>query len=113
MRISGIPSRYFSSGRRPSVAASRTQKWLRWASSSQIAITHWTTIASAAAIGDHPGHEVHALEHHRPALGQRAVDRGLDADEHVPRLVEEPEQPRSPASSSSAFVSASPVSKLE
>src|SRR6188508_1588305 len=43
---------------------------------------------------DHPGHEVHALEHRRPALGEGALDRGVDADEDVPRLVEEPVQQR-------------------
>ena len=31
--------------------------------------------------GDQPGHEVDALDHHRPALGQRPLDRRLDADE--------------------------------
>ena len=36
--------------------------------------------------------EVHALEHHRPALGQGPFDRRFHADEHVARLVEEPEQ---------------------
>ena len=41
---------------------------------------------------DHARHEMDALEHHRPALGERAVDRRLDADEDVARLVEEPEQ---------------------
>ena len=42
-------------------------------------------------VGDleHPRHEVDALEHHRPALVERTVDRRADADEHVPRLVEE------------------------
>ena len=42
----------------------------------------------------HPGHEVHALEHHRPALGERALDRAVDADEHVARLLEEAEHGR-------------------
>src|SRR6266540_2019850 len=42
----------------------------------------------------HPGYEMHALEHHREALLERAVDRGLDADEHVARLVEEAQQVR-------------------
>ena len=55
MRISVSPSRYFSSGRRPSVAASRTQKWLRCASSSLIATTHWTTSASARSTEIIPG----------------------------------------------------------
>jgi len=32
---------------------------------------------------------VNALEHHRPALLERAVDRRLDADENVSRLLEE------------------------
>ena len=41
---------------------------------------------------EHPGHEVDALEHHRPALVERALQRRLDADEHVARLVEEAEQ---------------------
>ena len=44
--------------------------------------------------GHHPGHEVHALEHERQALAHRPQDRGLDADEHVARLVEEAEQRR-------------------
>ena len=39
--------------------------------------------------GTMPGHEVDALDRHRPALGQRALDRGLDADEHAARLLEE------------------------
>ncbi len=30
-----------------------------------------------------------ALEHHRPALLERTLDRRADADEHVPRLLEE------------------------
>ena len=38
---------------------------------------------------DHPGDEVDALEHHRPALLHDSVDRGTDADEHVARLREE------------------------
>ena len=41
---------------------------------------------------DHPGDEVHALQHHRPSLGERTLDGGLDADEHVPRLIEEAEE---------------------
>ena len=44
--------------------------------------------------GEHPGHEVDALEHRRPALGERALDGRVDADEDVPRLVEEPVQKR-------------------
>ena len=43
---------------------------------------------------DHPGDEVDALEHHRPALVERALQRGLDAGEHVAGLVEEAEQRR-------------------
>ena len=35
-----------------------------------------------------------ALEHHRPALLERPLDDGADADEDVPRLVEEPRQRR-------------------
>ena len=58
-------------------------------SSSSIASTHCTTSAPLDRARQHPGHEVDALEHHRPALLERPLDRGLDADEHVPRLVEE------------------------
>ena len=43
------------------------------------------------ARADHAGHEVHALEDGRPALRRRALERRVDAHEHVPRLVEEPE----------------------
>ena len=38
---------------------------------------------------EHPRHEVHALEHHRPALLERALDRRVDGDEHVGRLLHE------------------------
>ncbi len=38
---------------------------------------------------DEAGDEVDALDRHRPALVERPLDRGLDADEHLPRLVEE------------------------
>ncbi len=41
------------------------------------------------ATGSEPGHDVDALEHHRPALLQRALQRGAHADEHVARLLEE------------------------
>ena len=35
-------------------------------------------------------HEMDAFDRHRPALVQGAVDRGLDSDEHAPRLLQEP-----------------------
>jgi hypothetical protein len=38
---------------------------------------------------EHPRDEVDALQHHRPALLQRPLDGGLDAHEHVARLLEE------------------------
>ena len=59
--------------------------------------------ARARARREHPRHEVDALQHHRPALVERPVERRLDADEHVARLVEEAEQRRVARSSSSAF----------
>ena len=79
---------YFSCGRRPSSPASRTMKCVLCSSSSSIARTHWTTSAPSIA-RQHARDEVHALEHHRPALLERALDRGAHADEHVPRLLEE------------------------
>ena len=55
------------------------------------------------------GHEMDALDHHRPAFGERALDRRLDADEHVARLVEEAVDHRVAVSAATA----SPASKLE
>ncbi len=40
---------------------------------------------------DHPGDEMDTLEHERPVLCRRTLERGLDADDDVPRLVEEAE----------------------
>ena len=69
-RISGSPSRYFSSGRRPSVALSRTQKLLRCTSSSDDRDDAVHDERVVAVRGEHAGDEVDALEHHRPALGR-------------------------------------------
>ena len=91
-----------------------TQKWLRRRSLSSIADEALDDDRGLTVEVDHPRDEVNALQHHRPALGERAVDRRLDADEHVVDLVEETQRRRaSPASSSSAFVRAKPASKLE
>jgi hypothetical protein len=42
----------------------------------------------------HARHEVDALEHHRPAFLERTIDRRLDADEDLARLIDEAEQER-------------------
>ena len=67
-------SMYLSTGRRPSELASRTQKCAACISSSSIASTQWTTSAPST-LREHPGHEVHALEHERPALLERPLDQ--------------------------------------
>src|SRR4051794_39797850 len=46
----------------------------------------------ATVDGEHPRDDVHPLEYHRPALGERAVDRRLDAHQDVAGLVEKAEQ---------------------
>ena len=43
---------------------------------------------------DHAGYEVNALEHGRPPLRRRTLERSVDADEDVPRLIEEAEDGR-------------------
>ena len=64
------------------------------------------------AVGDHPGNEVNSLEHHRPALLQRALDRRVDADRTWRVWSMKPSSSGSPASRSTAG-SVSPASKLE
>src|SRR6266540_1731456 len=39
--------------------------------------------------GEHPRHEVHSLDNHRPPFLQGSLDRSLDRDQDVGRLVEE------------------------
>ena len=53
-----------------------------------------------------------ALEHHRPALLERAVDRGADADQHFARLLEEAVENRSRRPRPASAI-ARPASKLE
>ena len=87
-------SMYLSTGRRPSELASRTRKCAACISSSLIESTQWTTSAPSTS-RDHPGHEVHALEHERPALLERPLDRRAHAEQHVLRLLDEPDEHRS------------------
>ena len=79
---------------RPSEAMSRIQKCPACVSSFSIATTQSTTSAPSIIAREHAGDEVNALDHHRPALLERAVDRRLDADEDVARLLQEPVEQR-------------------
>ena len=109
-RISAQPVQVLVHPAHPSVLVrSRTEKWIRCTSSSSIS----TTTGRRARRRSRPAacpDEVDALEHHRPALVQCALDRRLDADADVPCLVDEAGDRRVAVTSSST---AAPASKLE
>ena len=104
------------SARTPPVAVSRTWKCIRCASSSEISTMTCTIERALERRGHHPGHEVHALEHHRPALGERTPDRGVDAHADEPATARRSprsadrrrRRPPSPPRSSSGGSPASP-----
>ena len=80
---------YLSIARAPLDAASRNSKWERC---SLLVLDREHALHDDGALeldGHEPGDEVDALEHHRPALLQRPLERGADADHDVARLVEE------------------------
>ena len=93
-RMSSSRSRYLAIARMPPVAESRTWKCIRWMSSSAISMHHVDDDRALELGGHEPGHEVHAFEHHRPAFGERAAQRGVDTDADVPRLLEEADDGR-------------------
>ena len=72
---------------------SRTQKW-PGVDVLALDLEHALHGEGALDRRNHAGHEMDALEHHRPALLKRPLDDGADADEDVPRLVQEPGQRR-------------------
>ena len=87
--MSPSASRYRSNGRGAPEAESRSQKWAR-VRLHVLDREHELDDERALDLGrDHPRHEMHALEHHRPALLRGAFDRSAHADEHVAGLRQE------------------------